>query len=57
MVLKMVVMIAHITEAVFEHLQDLIDIYLAEKELEDIRAGCAKTVSLEDVMGRYGLES
>ena len=53
----MVVMIAHITEAVFEHLQDLIDICLAEKELEDIRAGRAKTVSLEDVMGRYGLES
>jgi len=47
----------YIKEAVLEHIEDLEDVYLADKELEDIRAGRAKTVSLEDMMGEYGLES
>ncbi len=47
----------YIKEAVVEHLQDLEDVYMADKELEDIRAGRVKTVPLEDVMERYGLES
>ena len=41
-------------EAIIEHLEDLEDIYLAEKELQKIRRG-AKTHSLEDVMKEYGL--
>ena len=47
----------YIKEAVLKHLQDLEDVYMADKELEDIRAGRSKTVSLEDMMGQYGLES
>ncbi len=46
----------YITEAILEHLDDLEDIYLAEKRLEDIRAGRTKTVPLEQVMKQYGLE-
>ena len=46
----------YITEAITEHLEDLEDLYLAEQRLIDIRAGLSKTVSLEEVMKRYGLE-
>lgn len=42
-------------EAILEHLDDLEDIYLAEQELAEIRAGRGTTVSLEDVMKRYGM--
>ncbi len=42
-------------EAILEYLADLEDIYLAEKRLEDIRAGRTTTVSLEEVMRRYGM--
>jgi len=41
-------------EAIIEHLEDLEDIYLAEKEVQKIRRG-ARTHSLEDVMKEYGL--
>lgn len=44
-------------EAILEHLDDLEDLYLAEQRLIDIRAGKEKTVPLEEVMKRYGLES
>lgn len=43
-------------EAILEHLDNLEDLYLAEQRLLDIRAGRSKTVPLEDVMKRYGLE-
>jgi RHH-type transcriptional regulator, rel operon repressor / antitoxin RelB len=43
-------------EAILEHLDDLEDLYLAERRLIDIRAGKTQTVPLEDVMNRYGLE-
>ena len=43
-------------EAILEHLDDLEDLYLAEKRLEDIRAGRTQPVPLEDVMNRYGVE-
>lgn len=46
----------YVTEAIREHLDDIEDIYLAEKRLEDIRAGKIHTVSLEEVMKRYGME-
>jgi len=42
-------------EAILEHLDDLEDIYIAEKELADIHAGRDKMVSLEDLMKRYGM--
>jgi len=44
-------------EAILEYIDDLEDVYLAEKRLEDIRAGSTKTVSLEKVMSRHGMES
>ncbi len=43
-------------EAILEHLDDLEDLYLAEQRLIDIRAGKTKTVPLEEVMKRYGLD-
>ena len=45
----------YITEAISEHLDDLDDLYLAEREIEAIRAGKSETVPLEDVMKRYGM--
>ena len=38
------------------HLEDLEDIYLAEKALEDIRAGRVKTISLDEMSRRLGLD-
>ncbi|HIJ69443.1 MAG TPA: ribbon-helix-helix protein, CopG family [Deltaproteobacteria bacterium] len=43
-------------EAILEYLDDLEDICLAEKRLEDIRAGRTQTVPLEEVMKRHGME-
>ena len=42
-------------EAILEYLDDLEDIYLAEKRLTEIRAGRVRTIPLEKVMRRYGL--
>ncbi|MDP1605268.1 MAG: DUF6290 family protein [Rhodocyclaceae bacterium] len=46
----------YMIEAIREHIDDLEDLYLAERELEAIRAGKSKTVSLDEVMKRYGME-
>jgi len=43
-------------EAIVQHLEDLEDIYLAEKRLEDIRSGRTKTIPLEEVILKHGLE-
>ena len=43
-------------EAILQHLEDLEDIYLAEKRLAAIRSGRTKTIPLDEVMRRYGLE-
>ncbi len=43
-------------EAILQHLDELEDIYLAEKRLEAIRAGRSKTIPLEQVMRRDGME-
>jgi len=39
----------YIREAIMEHLDDLEDIYLAERRLEDLRAGRSRTFTLEEV--------
>ena len=39
-----------------EHLDDLEDIYLAERRLEDIRAGRSVPVPLEEVLKDHGLD-
>ena len=46
----------YMLEAIKQHLDDLEDVYLAERELEAVRAGKSKTVPLEEVMKQYGLE-
>ena len=43
-------------EAILKHLEDLEDIYLAEKRLADIRAGRTRTIPFEEVMRRHGIE-
>jgi RHH-type rel operon transcriptional repressor/antitoxin RelB len=43
-------------EAILEYIDDLEDVYLAEKRLADLRAGRDTTVSLEEVMRRYGMD-
>ena len=43
-------------EAILAHLEDLEDTYLAEDRLEDIRAGRSKTIPLEKVMKKHGVE-
>ncbi|EWY35655.1 hypothetical protein N825_05200 [Skermanella stibiiresistens SB22] len=46
----------YIREAVLEHLDDLEDIHLAERELAEVRAGRSTTMSLDEMMKRYDLE-
>ena len=43
-------------EAILKHLEDLEDLYLAEQRLIESRAGKSKSLPLEDVMKRYGME-
>ena len=47
----------YVKEAILEHLGDIEDIYLAEKRLEDIRAGRTETISLQKVMKKYDLDN
>lgn len=42
-------------EAILEHLDDLEDIYLAERRLEDFRAGRSRALTLEEVERELGL--
>jgi RHH-type rel operon transcriptional repressor/antitoxin RelB len=43
-------------EAILEHLDDMEDLYLAEQQMTEMRAGRLKTIPLEEVMKRYGME-
>lgn len=43
-------------EAILKHLDDLEDIYLAEKRMEAIESGRVKTIPLEEIMRQHGLE-
>ncbi len=45
----------YVREALLEHLDDLEDLFLAERRLAKIRAGRTRTVSLEKVIRRHGL--
>lgn len=47
----------YVKEAILEYLDDIEDVYLAEKRLEDIRAGRSETIPLQDVMKQYDMES
>ena len=46
----------YVTEAICEHLDDLEDLYLAERELIEVRAGRSVPISLQTVMTQYGLD-
>ena len=41
--------------AILEHLDDVEDLYLAERELEAVRSGTAEMVPLDEMMKRYDL--
>ena len=43
-------------EAILRHLEELEDVYLAERELEAVRAGESDCVPLSEVMREHGLE-
>lgn len=45
----------YVTEAIVEHLDDLEDLYLAERRLIDVHAGRSATHTLEDVERDLGL--
>jgi len=46
----------YMIEAIREHLDDLEDLYLAEQRLIALREGRSKSVPLEAVMRKHGLE-
>lgn len=46
----------YVKEAILDHLDDIEDIYLAEKRLEDIRARRTKTISLQEIMKQHGMD-
>ena len=48
--------VSYVREAVLEHLDDLEDLYLAEREMEAVRSGNAQTIPLDQLLKRYGLE-
>ena len=43
-------------EAILKYIEDLEDAYDAERGLQRIQSGREKTIPLEDVMKRYGME-
>jgi RHH-type transcriptional regulator, rel operon repressor / antitoxin RelB len=43
-------------EAILQHLDELEDIYLAEKRLEAVRSGRSRTIPIEKLLRRYGVE-
>ena len=43
-------------EAILQHIENLEDIYLAEKRMDAIESGRAKTIPLEEIMRQHGLE-
>jgi len=42
-------------EAILSYLDDLEDIFMAEKRMGDIRTGKSKLIPLDEVMAEYGL--
>lgn len=42
--------------AILDHLDDLEDLFLAERRLEDLRAGRSAGIPLAELMQRHGLD-
>jgi RHH-type rel operon transcriptional repressor/antitoxin RelB len=47
---------SHVCEAILNHLEDLEDVYIAERRSEQIRSGKERTIPLEKLIKRYGLK-
>jgi RHH-type rel operon transcriptional repressor/antitoxin RelB len=47
----------YIKEAILDHLDNIEDVYIAEKRIECIRSGRTQTIPLQEVMKRYGMDS
>jgi RHH-type transcriptional regulator, rel operon repressor / antitoxin RelB len=45
----------YVREAILEHLDDLEDLYLAERALERVESGEERTIPLKDVLKRHGV--
>jgi RHH-type transcriptional regulator, rel operon repressor / antitoxin RelB len=43
-------------QAILQHIEELEDLYLAERSLDRIRSGAERTVPFEDVLKRHALE-
>lgn len=43
-------------EAILNHLDELEDLYFAERRLEDLREGRSRSIPLSDLMRRHGME-
>ncbi len=46
----------YVREAILEHLEDLEDMYLAERAFKRIRDGEERTIPLKDARKRHGLQ-
>jgi RHH-type transcriptional regulator, rel operon repressor / antitoxin RelB len=46
----------YVREAILRHLEDMEDLVEAEKRMADIISGKSKTIPLEEVMKKYGLD-
>jgi len=46
----------YVREAILQHLEEIEDVYLAERALERIRSDKARTIPLKDAMKRHGVE-
>ncbi len=47
----------YVREAILQHLDELEDLYLAERSLDRLRSAEASTIPLEDVVKRHALEN
>lgn len=45
----------YVREAVLEHLDDLEDLYLAERVVERLESGEERTIPLKDMLKRHGI--
>lgn len=46
----------YVREAILQHLEEIEDLYLAERALDRIRRDEEPTIPLKDVMKRHGME-
>lgn len=47
----------YMVEAICEYMDDLEDLYIAQSRSADIRSGKSKTIPIEEIMKKYGVEN